>query len=134
MKVTPYSDIKLEDVNVDGAKRTRIRWLISQDDNAPNFAMRMFEVEPGGFTPYHSHAWEHEVFVVEGQGTFVTEEKDIPFKAGDAIFADPDMKHQFRNTGEGLLRFLCIIPHPQPAEQPKKKAVNPFAAGKANNC
>ena len=134
MKVTPYTDVKLEEVNIEGARRTKIRWLISKDDEAPNFAMRMFEVEPGGFTPFHTHEWEHEVYVVEGVGEFVTGDKDIPFKAGDVIYADPWMEHQFKNTGDAMLRFLCIIPHPKPAEEPKKKAVNPFAAGKANNC
>ncbi len=133
MKVISATDVKLEEVNIEGAKKTKIRWLISQKDKAPNFAMRMFEVEPGGFTPYHSHSWEHEVFVVEGSGTFVTEEKEYPFKAGDVIFADPEMKHQFRNAGESVMKFLCLIPlNDKPVQ--KKKAANPFAAGTANNC
>lgn len=134
MKLKHYTDITLEDVNVEGAKGTKIRWLISKDDKAPNFAMRMFEVQPGGFTPYHSHPWEHEVFVVEGEGAFITETDEIPFKAGDAIFADPDMKHQFKNTGSTLMRFLCLIPHESPAKKPEVKVVNPFGTGKANNC
>ncbi len=133
MKVTHYDKITLEDVNIEGSKATKIRWMIAEKDGAPNFAMRMFEVQPGGFTPYHSHSWEHEVFILEGEGMFVTEEKEIPFKAWDAIYADPYMKHQFRNTGEGILRFLCLVPHQKP-EQPKKKTLNPFAQGTANNC
>ncbi|MCD4651924.1 MAG: cupin, partial [Candidatus Cloacimonetes bacterium] len=60
MKVQPYADVTLEDVNVDGADKVKIRWLIAEKDKAANFAMRMFEVEPGGHTPYHQHAWEHE--------------------------------------------------------------------------
>jgi quercetin dioxygenase-like cupin family protein len=136
MKVTHYSDIALEEVNAEGARGAKIRWLIAQKDNAPNFAMRMFEIQPGGFTPYHSHPWEHEVFIVEGEGVFVNDTDEIPFKTGTAIFADPNMKHQFRNTGSGIMRFLCLIPHEYP-QTPKKvevKAVNPFGTGKANNC
>ncbi len=133
MKVTPYTSVTLEDVTVDGAKRTKIRWLISEKDGAPNFAMRMFEVEPGGFTPYHQHPYEHEVYILEGTGVFVTEEEELPFEPGHVLYADPDMMHQFRNTGSTLVRFLCLIPHQAPAK-PEKKAVNPFAAGKANTC
>lgn len=133
MKVVPYDEVPLEEVNVDGAKGTKIRWLIAQNDKAPNFAMRMFEVAPGGFTPYHSHSWEHEVFCLEGEGVFVTKDTEIPFKAGHVIFADPEMKHQFRNTGDGVMRFLCLVPH-QDAKPQVKKAPNPFAAGRANNC
>jgi len=133
MKVTEYTKIPLEEVSVEGAKATQIRWLISQKDKAPNFALRMFEVQPGGFTPYHSHVWEHEVFILEGTGEFVTENGEIPFKPWDVIYADPEMKHQFRNTGDTVMKFLCIVPH-QDATPKKKKAVNPFAAGTANNC
>ena len=32
--------------------------------------------------------------------------------AGIAVFIAPDEIHQFRNTGSGPLRFLCLIPHP----------------------
>ncbi len=136
MKVAPYTDSGLQDVNVEGAKKTKIRWLISDKDNAPNFAMRMFEVSPGGFTPYHSHSFEHEVFVVDGEGVFVTAEKEYPFKAGDVIFADPDLEHQFRNTGKNTLKFLCSVPleKPKKEEELPYKTINPFASGKANNC
>lgn len=133
MKLTSYKNIPLEDVNIEGAKSVKMRWLIAQKDDAPNFAMRMFEVSTGGFTPYHTHSFEHEVFVVEGKGIFVTETEEIPFEAGDIIFVDPDMKHQFRNAGETTMKFLCLVPLDKPAE-PVKTKINPFATGKANNC
>ncbi|MDY6915946.1 MAG: cupin domain-containing protein [Candidatus Cloacimonadota bacterium] len=131
MKLKNFKDIPLEEVNVEGAKGAKIRWLISQKDNAPNFAMRMFEVEKGGHTPFHEHEWEHEVYVLEGKGQFVTEWGERPFQAGDVIFVDPQEKHQFKNVGDNTMRFLCIIPHDNP--KPKKN-VNPFASGVANNC
>ncbi len=131
MKVVQFDDIALENVNIEGALNTKIRWLIGQKDNAPNFALRMFEVEKEGHTPLHSHDFEHEVFILEGQGIFVCSEGEKPFKAWDVIYVDPNIEHQFKNTGEGIMRFLCIIPH----EKPKvKKTVNPFASGTANNC
>ena len=131
MKLSDYKDIPLEDVNVEGAKYAKIRWLIGQKDNAPNFALRMFEIEKEGHTPLHSHDFEHEVFVLEGQGIFVCPEGKKEFKPWDVIYVDPNIEHQFINTGDGIMRFLCIIPH----EKPKvKKAINPFAAGTANNC
>ena len=133
MKVKHYSDILLEEVTMEGSRKAKIRWLISEKDKAPNFAMRLFELEPGGFTPYHSHSWEHENFIVEGTGALVTEDGELPFKSGDVIFVDPFMKHNYKNTGDTTLKFLCLIPHKKPAKQVKKN-VNPFASGKANNC
>ena len=132
MKLKHYTEIELEDVTMDGARKAHIRWLIARKDGAPNFAMRMFEVEPGGFTPYHSHEWEHENFIVEGKGALVTEEGEHPFKPGDVIYVEPHLKHNYKNTGDTTLKFLCLIPHDKP--EPKKKVVNPFAAGVANNC
>ena len=136
MKVVQFDKVELEDVNVEGAKNTKIRWLISQKDNAPNFAMRMFEVAPQGFTPYHKHDWEHEAFVLEGEGMLVTEDGEIPFKKWDVIYVDPNMMHSFKNTGDSLMRFLCIIPHEPNYKklQEDEESINPFASGVANNC
>ncbi len=131
MKVVNYQDVPLEDVSIPGAEFTKIRWLIGQKDHAPNFALRLFEVETGGHTPLHSHDFEHEVFILEGEGTFVYAEGEKPFKAWDVVYVDPNMEHQFKNTGTGPMKFLCIIPHDKPKV---KKAVNPFASGTANNC
>ncbi len=135
MKAVDYTKVEAEEVNVEGAKNATIRWLISQKDNAPNFALRMFDVQPGGFTPYHSHDWEHEVFVLEGSGMLITEKEEIPFGKYGVIYVDPNMKHQFRNTEDTVLRFLCIVPHQKTAKKNKKnKTMNPFAGGLVNNC
>jgi len=135
MKLIHYSDEKLEEVTMDGAKGAKIRWLIAEKDGAPNFAMRLFEVAPEGFTPYHTHDWEHENYVLEGEGALVTEEGDKPFKPGDVLYIPPHFKHSYKNTGKTTLKFLCLVPNQGKYDKKeKKKSVNPFASGKANNC
>jgi len=106
-----YRELSSEPANVEGARGVKIRWLITQKDGAPNFAMRVFELEPGGYTPYHQHEWEHEVFIKDGQGTIVSKGNEYQFKAGDAIFVPPDELHQFKNTSDEKLEFLCLIPN-----------------------
>jgi quercetin dioxygenase-like cupin family protein len=93
-----------------GGDGATIRELITVREGAPNFAMRLFEVAPGGFTPMHSHPWEHEVFVVEGAGSLGSDAGPVGFCAGDSIFIPSDERHQFRNAGDTVLRFICIIP------------------------
>lgn len=110
MKVEKSSNVAKAPVQIEGAKDVEIRWLISKDDGAENFAMRMFELQPGGHTPLHTHPQEHEVFVLEGHGTFVYEDGEHPFEAEHVIFVPSDKEHCFRNTGDSLLRMLCIIP------------------------
>ncbi len=110
MKIEKSSNIKKSPVNIDGAKDVEIRWLISKEDGANNFAMRMFELQPGGHTPLHKHPHEHEVFIVAGKGTFHCDGKEYEFAPEHVIFVPGESMHNFKNTGDSLLRFLCLIP------------------------
>ena len=109
MKAIDYREVPLRDVNMEGAKGVKMRWLISQVE-APNFAMRMFEVEPQGHTPLHVHPSEHEIFIIEGSGEVTLGDDVKPLGPGVVAYVPPDLRHQFRNTGGTLLRFLCLIP------------------------
>jgi len=100
---------------VEGSPGTTIRWVIDQKDGAPRFALRVFELEPGASTPFHSHWWEHEVFVLAGEGVVRGEGGESPLRAGNAVFVPPDEKHQFVNTGQEVFRFICIVPIVEPA-------------------
>ncbi len=111
MKVTDYHKVPAEAVEMDEAKGVKVRWLISDKDNAKNFAMRLFEVQPGGYLPYHIHDWEHEVFVLEGEGEAKIDEKSYSIKKDSVVFVEPGQKHTFKNTGDSLLKFLCLIPY-----------------------
>ena len=111
MKVFHYSDVKAEEAKEEGASKLKVRWLITKDLGAPNFAMRLFEMETGGYSPLHSHPWEHEVFIIEGEGTVVSEKGEKKIGAGDVVFVPPNEQHQFKNNGKKTLKFLCLVPH-----------------------
>jgi len=110
MKVEKSANVTKKPVEVEGAKGIGIRWLIAKEDGAPNFAMRMFEVEPGGHTPLHRHSHEHEVFVLEGNGIVTDEGRERPIGPEDVVFVPGDAEHNFRNTADSTLRFLCLVP------------------------
>ena len=110
MKIEKSSNIAKVAVKEEGARDVDIRWLISKDDGAENFAMRMFEIKPGGYTPLHKHRHEHEVFVIEGEGLLVYEGKEYQFNRDYVIFVPGNKEHRFKNTGNSLLRLLCLIP------------------------
>jgi quercetin dioxygenase-like cupin family protein len=113
MKVCNYKDVQLNEVGEEGAEGVSIRVAISKDDGAPNFAMRVFDVQPGGNTPLHRHAWEHEVFILEGKAVISTESGDKSAPAGTIVFVAPDELHQFRNETDEVMRFICLIPNPE---------------------
>ncbi len=87
-----------------------MRVLAGPREGAPNFIMRLFEVQPGSSTPYHSHNWEHEVFFIEGCGAVKCEKGEKPVREGDVVFVAPDEDHCFINNGNSVLRFICVIP------------------------
>ena len=111
MKINHYEQIEQQPVDMEGSRGCSVRWLLGERDAAPNFAMRQFEVAPGGYTPRHFHPYEHEVFVLEGEGLVFEGEKPHPLKAGDVVLVKPDEIHQFQNTGPVPLKFLCLIPN-----------------------
>jgi len=112
MKVVHCQEIESAPVATEGANGCHIRCLIGEPDGAPSFSMRHFEIAPGGHTPKHSHAHEHEVFVLEGAGVVLEGAREHPLRAGTAVYVTPKTLHQFRNTGTSPLKFLCLIPHP----------------------
>lgn len=97
-------------VEQDGAKGVQMRMLIGPEQGATHFHMRRFDVAPGGHTPHHHHEWEHEVYVLAGQGVAVCPDGEKPLAAGDCVFVPPAREHQFRNTGDQTLTFLCLVP------------------------
>ena len=97
-----------------------LRTLIGEEQGAPRFAMRVFEVEPGGSTPFHDHWWEHEVFILSGQGVVRSVEGETPLQAEDAVLVPGGETHCFRNTGSTTLRFICCIPTATAAGAPEE--------------
>ena len=112
MKVFHYQNVESKNGD-EGASKLKVRWLITKEMGAPNFAMRLFEMEPKGHSPFHSHPWEHEVYILEGEGLAVSEEGEKKISAGTVIYISPNEKHQLKNNGKKTLKFLCLVPHVQ---------------------
>ena len=111
MKVAHYEKVTQAPVMIEGSSGCQVRWLVDETDGAPNFAMRQFEVAPGGYTPKHSHPFEHEVFVLEGSGVVLEGDREHTLASGDFVLVSPNEVHQFLNTGATPLKFLCLIPN-----------------------
>ncbi len=73
--------------------------------------MRIFEIAPGGKIPLHHHPEEHEIFVLQGQATLLSENGTKIGKKDDVIFIPPNEPHGYDNTeGKEPFRFICVIP------------------------
>jgi quercetin dioxygenase-like cupin family protein len=111
MQVNHLETVPQQPVEMEGSHGCQVRWLLGEPQGAPNFAMRQFEVAPGGYTPRHSHPYEHEVFVLEGEGEVIEGDRPHRLTAGAVVLVKPDEVHQFRNTGSAPLKFLCLVPN-----------------------
>ena len=101
MKVSKLKDKPAREVH--GAI---MREVITADDGAPNFAMRVIEVKPGSTTPSHSHPWEHEVFILSGQAVVKGEQGETEIAKDSVVYIAPDEHHCFVNKGKEPLRFV----------------------------
>ena len=111
MQLKKLTEVPANEVTMEGASGCRVRQLVGEKDRAPTFAMREFEVAPGGHTPHHFHDYEHEVYVIAGKGTIIDGDQERPLNAGDVVLVAPNDVHHFRNTGGEPMRFLCLIPN-----------------------
>ncbi len=110
MKVINYTDAETHTFNNDIAQGVTGRVVIGKSDGARNFCMRVFTVAPGGFTPLHSHDWEHEVFVHGGKGRVFQDGEWVEVTSGSVIFVPGGDEHQFKNEGDEDFVFACLIP------------------------
>ena len=65
-----------------------------------------------GYTPLHEHEWEHQVFILKGNGSVFDGQTARPFQEGDVIFVPGGERHQFKNGGQTPAQILCLIPSP----------------------
>jgi quercetin dioxygenase-like cupin family protein len=84
--------------------------LIGPADGAGNFALRYFEIAPGGTSAFDTHAHDHGVFVLCGHGMVRLGEEQHAIAAGDVVYVSPNEVHQFKNPGPEVLGFLCVVP------------------------
>ncbi len=89
--------------------RATVRWLLGEPEGAPNFEMRYFSLTGEIATEWHSHEWEHQVFVIAGRGKLRTEEKEIDLEPGSAVLVGPEEEHHFICPG-GRFDFICVVP------------------------
>jgi len=111
MKAYPYQSV--ESQAVPGCPGVTIRWLIGENVNAPNFITRVIEIGPGAATEYHTHDWEHEVYVLGGHGYVRDADGKVEVGLGSCVYVEPNEIHQFVNSGDEAFRFICVIPKPK---------------------
>ena len=108
MIVKRVSDVTAEDV---GAGTGTTRQVLIGPDEAPNFAMRRFVMEPRGGIPAHTNTVEHEQYVLRGRAKIGIGEEVFDVEKGDVVFIAAGTPHWYRVEGDEPFEFLCMVPN-----------------------
>jgi quercetin dioxygenase-like cupin family protein len=111
MVIKSLASTPAEQINETGVLGVTRQILLGPQDGAPNFTMRCFTVAPGGYTYYHAHDYEHEIFIVSGTGIARGKNREVQIKSNEAILVPPNEIHQILNPHPEPLVFLCLIPN-----------------------
>ena len=66
--------------------------------------------EPGQAHALHAHHGMDKVYqVLEGDGLFLLDGRELPMTAGDMLVAPDGVPHGVRNSGAGRLMVLAIL-------------------------
>ncbi len=84
--------------------------LVGPEDNAPNFRIRYFRLEPGGSSSLERHPHDHGVFILHGRARVRMGAEEVEVGPRDVVYVPGNELHQFRAIGDEPLGFLCVIP------------------------
>jgi quercetin dioxygenase-like cupin family protein len=111
MAVVKYDDIKLDEIEMDGVASVSKANAIGPPEGWKDHTLRVFRINPGGFTPHHQHDWEHVNYVIRGRGVLTIGEQSHEISEKDFAFVPPNTMHQFENSYDEDFEFICIVPN-----------------------
>ena len=114
-QVSPFA-LDEADVAQDGwddPVRGRLRWrtLMSKGVTPSNgMTCGVTEFQPGEWLGLHRHAPPEIYYIFAGAGLMSLEGREIPVKAGSAVFIPGMAEHGIRQTGSEMLRLFYVFP------------------------
>ncbi len=102
------ADIEYEDL--EAAEGLCKGVLIGEDEGAPNFAIRRFELNPGSQVPKHTNEVEHGQYVLSGSYVVGIDDEEFEVSPGDSLFIPAGTVHWYRNEDDSTGSFICVVP------------------------
>src|SRR5262245_64874497 len=81
--------------------------------SSPHLMVGLNAFEPGQAHELHAHAGVDKLYhVLEGQGQFLLEGRELDMRAGEMLVAPAGVPHGIRNTGAERLLVLAVMAPP----------------------
>lgn len=92
-----------------------VKMMVDSDLGADLSTMFMVQYEPGGFAGAHDHPLEETYLILDGAVEAVFDGSPYRLGPGDVAWAGVGCVHEFRNLGDGRVRWLeTQAPQPPP--------------------
>lgn len=92
-----------------------VKMMVDSDLGADLSTMFMVQYEQGGFAGAHDHPLEEAYQILEGEVEATFDGDTYELGAGDVAWAGVGCVHEFRNIGDGIVRWLeTQAPQPPP--------------------
>jgi mannose-6-phosphate isomerase-like protein (cupin superfamily) len=96
----------------DDPVRGRLRWrtLLSKGATpSEGLTCGVADFQPGEWLGLHRHAPAEVYYVVAGAGLMSLDGREVPVKAGSAVFIPGMAEHGIRQTGNEILRLFYVF-------------------------
>lgn len=107
-KVISYPKVKSEHLGRHGCLGANERRLVSEEDGAEHFHVRVIEILPSGFIPPHQHEHEHCAIMLEGKCVVVCGGKEKTAEEDSVIFIPANVMHSWHNKTSKYAVFFLV--------------------------
>jgi len=108
MSVKHINQVETETVN---AGKDATKQVLIGSDEGPHFALRRFEIQPGGNMPLHTNTVEHEQYVLNGEAEIQIGNETHLVKKNNAVFIPAGIPHSYKVLGDEPFIFICVVPN-----------------------
>jgi quercetin dioxygenase-like cupin family protein len=100
-------NIKRKQPDANGRVRN---YLANRNVGAQSSTIHENILSPGGVVPWHSHACEEIIIILDGAARCLTSQGPTDYEPGDVLIMAPREEHTIENTGTIPMRQLCFFP------------------------
>lgn len=94
-----------------------VKMMIDSDLGSDQHTMFMVQYVPNGFAGPHDHPLEEAYLFLEGEAEGIFDGQKYMLRAGDLAWAGVGCVHEFRNVGDGVVRWLETAAPQPPGRQ-----------------
>ena len=108
--IDPSTVSKLS-IDEEGAQGMSLQWLTADNlELSPQFCTRKICLDSYGTTPERETSWEHQLYVLSGEGLLVEKARESLIQEGATVLVRPNAAFKVKNTGKARLIYLDIVP------------------------